>query len=322
MKILVVLEQRQGVLKSASAAVWQTTQHLARSSADAVVEGVVMGPVDVQSVKEQCRGNGILYHIADTAYDTYSPQGYTEAVTEIANRSGAEILMIAETAMGRDLAPRVALRLEASLVSDCIVDVDDTGSLRARTTMYSGTVSAIAEEKRKKAVYMLAPEALDRAAIAENDVTIQEVSVSGISKSNPFLRELVFNTRKKDITESDIVVAGGRGIGSSTGFAMLESLADVLGGTVGASRSAVDEGWRPHSDQVGQTGRTIAPRLYIACGISGAPQHLAGIAGAGTIVAINRDPDAPIFKASDYGIVGDIEEVVPDLERAVRALKE
>ncbi|NEX14306.1 MAG: electron transfer flavoprotein subunit alpha, partial [Prosthecochloris sp.] len=130
--------------------------------------------------------------------------------------------------------------------------------------------------------------------------------------------EVRYFTARRDISESDIIVAGGRGVGGRDNFVLLESLAEALGGVVGASRSAVDEGWRPHADQIGQTGKSVAPKLYIACGISGAVQHLAGISGAGTVVAINRDREAPIFGAADYGVVGTIEEVVPRLERAVR----
>ncbi len=322
MKILVVLEQREGQVKNASVVLWQKAQHLAGALGDAVVDGILLGAVDHGSVTTHCRGKGSLYHIAEKSCDNYSPEGYSVAISGIAGQAGAEAILIADTAMGRDLAPRVAMWMDAALVSDCVLDTDERNGLKAKTTMYSGAVSVTAEPRRKRTVYLVAPGAAIKPAGTEQPVVIHEVDGPVIPVRNPVFREVVFTIGRKDIAESDIVVAGGRGVGSSDAFVLLQSLADALGGALGASRSAVDEGWRPHSDQVGQTGRTIAPRLYIACGISGAPQHLAGIAGAGTIVAINRDPDAPIFKASDYGIVGDIEVVVPELERAIRALHE
>ncbi len=319
MGFFVILEQRQGGIKDASVEVWRAVQHFANVAGNANVYGVVMGNLNTSLVRSLCTGKGTVYTVKDRALDDYCPQGYADTIAGMVRQTGADSVFLANTAMGRDLAPRLAIRLDAALVSDCVLDMDGTGSLKAETTMYAGTVSAVMQVLRKRAVYSLVPRMCRFALPVEHNVDVLEgeAMITRGSECNPVLKEIIYHTGRKDIAEADIVVAGGRGVGGSGNFALLESLANVLGGDVGASRSAVDEGWRPHSDQIGQTGKTIAPKLYIACGISGAPQHLAGIVGAETVVAINRDRDAPMFKAADYGIVGDIAEIVPQLERAV-----
>ncbi|UZJ39077.1 electron transfer flavoprotein subunit alpha/FixB family protein [Prosthecochloris sp. SCSIO W1102] len=317
MSFLVILEQRQGAVKKASVDVWHTVQHMAEVLGKTDFYGLVMGDVDKNVISSRCGGKGRIYMLNDAAFHDYCPECYAGAIVEMAGHTNAENIFFANTAMGKDLAPRIAIRLDAALASDCVVGLDGNGLLKAVTTMYAGTVSAVVENLRKRAVYTVAPRSYSFEGLCENDVEILEGKGECLSKSNPVLKGVIYNKGRKDITESDILIAGGRGVGSSENFALLESLATSLGGVVGASRSAVDEGWRPHSDQIGQTGRSVAPRLYIACGISGAPQHLAGIAGAETVIAINRDREAPIFKVADYGIVGDITEVVPLLEKAV-----
>lgn len=322
MVFLVLFEQRQGVIKEASLEVWSLVQHLAWSAGETEVFGLVMGDVDASVIQSRCCGKGEVHILKDKTFREYCPQCYAEAAVEMAVRRGADKVFLANTAMGRDLAPRVAMRLDASLASDCVVETEDSGMLRARTTMYAGTVSALIQTVRKIAVYSIAPGQSRFGGSAEKNVVVLENRDPCLLKPNPLLKEIVYNRARRDIAESDVIVAGGRGVGSGQNFAMLESLAALLGGAVGASRSAVDEGWRSHADQIGQTGKSVAPRLYIACGISGAPQHLAGIVGAGTIVAINRDREAPIFKAADYGIVGDIAEVLPRLEVALRGFQD
>jgi electron transfer flavoprotein alpha subunit len=317
MSFLVILEQRQGTVKKASVDVWCTVQHLAEVLGETDVCGLVMGGADKNIIRERCAGKGMIYMVNDAVLHDYCPERYAGTIVDMAGRTAAENIFFANTAMAKDLAPRIAMRLDAALASDCVIGVDGNGSLKAVTTMYAGTVSAVIENLRKSAVYTIAPRLCSFEARRENTVEILEIKAECLSGCNPALKEISYHKGRKDIAESDILVAGGRGVGSRENFALLESLATSLGGAVGASRSAVDEGWRPHSEQIGQTGRSVAPKLYIACGISGAPQHLAGIAGAETVVAINRDRDAPIFKVADYGIVGDITEVVPLLERAV-----
>ena len=317
MGFFVILEQRQGVIKDVSVDVWRTVQHFARISGSGEIYGAVMGDVDANLVRSRCTGKGMVYMVRDRDFHDYCPQSYAETIAKMVVQKGAENVFLANTAMGRDLAPRIAMRLDAALASDCVVDLDGTGLLKAKTTMYAGTVSAVIGRLRKRAVYSIAPGICRFVEPARNAVEVLEAGGISVSGCNPVLKKIIYHAGRKDVAEADIVVAGGRGVGGSENFALLESLAAVLGGAVGASRSAVDEGWRPHPDQIGQTGKSIAPRLYIACGISGASQHLAGIVGAETVIAINCDKDAPIFKAADYGLVGDIAEVLPQLEKAV-----
>lgn len=317
MGFLVLFEQRQGVIKEASLEVWSLVQHLAGIVGETEIFGLVMGDADAAFISKRCSGKGEIHILKDKTFGDYCPRCYAEAAVEMVVRAGTEKVFLANTAMGRDLAPRLAMRLDAALASDCVVEAEGAGMLRAKTTMYAGTVSALIRTLRKRTVYSIAPGQCRFEGSAEESVVILENREACLLKPNPVFKEIAYNRDRKDIAESDVIVAGGRGVGSKQNFVMLESLAALLGGAVGASRSAVDEGWRSHADQIGQTGRSVAPKLYIACGISGAPQHLAGIAGAGTIVAINRDREAPIFKAADYGIVGDISEVLPRLERAL-----
>jgi len=317
---LVVLEQRDGCLKRSSVDVWNAVQELA-SVCSARVCGLLPGgcsPLPLSLLS----GSGVIHTVADEVLSRYLPDAYAEVVSNVAAETEADDIFMAATAMGKDLAPRIAMRTGAALVSDCSLAAGSGGSLSASTMLYAGSVSARAETRGERTLYVLRPSPVSSRTLRQGTVETRPRR-SGISEDtrwNPVMEKLVrFAEGKKDIAEADIVVAGGRGVGSAAGFSLLEALADTLGAAVGASRSAVDEGWRPHAEQIGQTGRAVAPALYIACGISGAVQHLAGIAGAGTIVAINRDPDAPIFGVSDYGIVGDIEDIVPGLEHAVRS---
>ena len=321
MKYFVLLEQREGVIKNASLDVWNTVQHFAQASSDIDIYGLIIGAGDVEKMVKVCRGKGRVFVVGDERLRNYIPSAYTGIVTELVVDTGALNVFLANTAMGRDLAPRIAMQLHAGLVSDCVVEAGGKGSLSVSTTMYSGAVTAVAKVLSERAVYSLSPRSHRPAMPSGRNVEVKKIVDFSMDHSgwNPVLKKIVYHTGRKDIAEADIIVAGGRGVGGGGNFAMLESLADALGGVVGASRSAVDEGWRPHSEQVGQTGKSVAPKLYIACGISGAVQHIAGMSGAGTVIAINRDAEAPIFKAADYGIVGDIVEVVPQLEKAVRA---
>ena len=322
MGYFVILEQKGGVVKRASLDVWNRVQQFARTSGEKSIHGLIIGGEGVERSVADCRGDGCILVVVEPELEHYMPSAYTDIIAGHIRDCGSDHVFIANTAMGKDLAPRIAMRLGAGHASDCMVDVGKDKVPGASTTVYSGKVSALVKVLTRKAVYSLGPIA-DRPSVPSGDgveVKMVESKVLQPSAWNPYLKEIVYLKGRKDITEADIVVAGGRGVGGAEHFALLESLADALGGTVGASRSAVDEGWRPHFDQIGQTGRSVAPKLYIACGISGAAQHLAGIVAAETIVAINRDSEAPIFKAADYGIVGDVQEVVPRLEHAVREI--
>jgi electron transfer flavoprotein alpha subunit len=253
----------------------------------------------------------------------YSPEGYATVVTNFIKEHGCRVAIFPGSAMGKDLAPRVAARLGVGYAADCVgLDVEG-GKLIASRPRYAGKVSARESFGGEPAVVavrsnVFSPEENAKAGNVESI----DVSVNG-ADFGAIVREIrAAAGEKMDVSEAPVVVSGGRGLREPENFKLLEDLADALGNAaVGASRAVVDAGWRPHGEQVGQTGKTVAPTLYFAIGISGAIQHLAGMRTSRYIVAINKDPEAPIFKVADYGIVGDLFEILPRLTEEVRKLK-
>ncbi len=244
--------------------------------------------------------------------DTYNPEVYAAILTDFSKKAGAKIILGSATATAKDLFPRVAARLDAGLASDCTGLEINGDSVSATKPLYAGKCFAKAEIKSEVAMVLMRANQLP---VEEHsgDATIERHDYQpGDLKTT--IKEVVKGVSEKlDLTEANIIVSGGRGLKEAENFKLLEELADTIGATVGASRAVVDAGWVGHNMQVGQTGKTVAPSLYIAVGISGAIQHLAGMNGSKVIVAINQDPEAPIFQKSTYGIVGDLFEVVPKL---------
>lgn len=316
--ILVVFEQRDGVIRQSSIDVWNRAQAL-KQQGDISVVGIVPGPAGSADEFRKITGDGDILHVDEQGLELCQPQAYADVIAAAAREHSSTVLMLADTAFGADLAPRLCARLRASLISHCRSLSFEGDHLLCETAWYAGTVSALLTCEHGTAVLTLTG---GRCSASGHDrprlvpTTLEHPEPSGW---NPVVEKLVSaSSSTQDVAEADIVIAGGRGLGGPEGFGMLESLAGLVGGSVGASRSVVDEGWRPHAEQVGQTGKTIAPSLYVACGISGAVQHLAGIAAAQTVVAINSDPEAPIFRAADAGIVGDVFDVLPKLEGLLR----
>jgi len=208
--------------------------------------------------------------------------------------------------------------LNAGLAMDCVAVRNDGGSIIATRPLYGGKVLAEVALSGSPQMVALRPNAM---AIVESakDGAVEKIEADPGESRLTFV-EKKLETEKVELTEADVIVSGGRGMGGDD-YSMIEALAALLGGAVGASRSAVDEGWRPHSDQVGQTGKVVSPNLYIACGISGAIQHLAGMSSSKVIVAVNKDPEAPIFSKADYGVVGDLFELVPLITEEVKKVK-
>ena len=320
-KWLVFLEQREGVVKQSSIDTWNRVQELADVCPEATVSGLLAGPAETGQLEGCLAGKGVIYQAGEEELSLYNPKHYMMLVADTLKREGASSLFFADTALSRDLAPRLSVRLQASLLSGCLISDDewpDGGG--CRRPLYSGSVIASFKPERPLRIYTITSRAT-RLTIPFGGniafVALEQHSFTGEALF-PLVRRIAMHKGSADVAEARIIVAGGRGMGGVEGFAALEELAHLLGGAVGASRPVVDEGWRPHAEQIGQTGKTVAPSLYFACAISGSLQHLAGIGSAGTVVAINRDPHAPIFDVADYGIAGDVHIVLPKLIQALQ----
>ncbi|MEJ2721883.1 MAG: electron transfer flavoprotein subunit alpha/FixB family protein [bacterium] len=264
-----------------------------------------------------------VFTVKDPLLEKYSTQGFATALEAVIKQADPLIVLLGATAMGKDLAARVAARLDAALMTDCTeVDVED-GALKVKRPVFSGKVYAnvvstndgIKMASVRPNIYPAVDPGGDPAEVVDVAVSITKDQIGALVKEIE-----ATSSGRKDITEAEIIVAGGRSLKSEENFKLLEELADVLGASVGASRAAVDAGYVQHSQQVGQTGKVVNPKLYIAVGISGAIQHLVGMRTSKVIVAINKDPNAPIFQNADYGIVGDLFEVVPLLTEELKKM--
>ena len=248
-------------------------------------------------------------------FSDYSPEAYTAAVVDFIKKYNPSFFIMSASAMGKDLSPRIAARLDTELISD-IIDIKLVdGKIEAVKPVFAGKARITISTNSPIQFVTLRPKVF---LPSEDSATSCTVTASDFDPSSVEVRarikEVIKGTSGKvDLTEADIIVSGGRGLQDTKNVDILEKLAEAVGGVVGASRAVVDAGWRPHADQVGQTGKTVTPGLYIAIGISGAIQHLAGMSSSKCIVAVNKDPDAPIFTIADYGIVGDLFEIVPAL---------
>jgi electron transfer flavoprotein alpha subunit len=262
-----------------------------------------------------------VYVADDAALATYSSEGYTNTLDAFVGKGAPAIILLGATAMGKDLAPRLAARLGVGLAADCIALEIDGGRLQATRPIFAGKALARVQLTGDPQMATVRPNVLP---VPEPDTAktavVEPVAAAVGDVRAKVVEVLAAGEGEIDVAEANIIVSGGRGLGDPARFDVIRSLAKALGAAVGASRAAVDAGWIDHSHQVGQTGKTVTPDLYIACGISGAIQHLAGMKTAKCIVAVNRDPEAPIFKIANYGIVGDLNEVVPLLEKELQAL--
>lgn len=319
-KILAVLEQREGLLKRSAFEVVHKVAGLAKEL-NTIAEAVVVG--DAISNLNEVSKYGIqkITHLKNAELANYSTSGYTEAISNLAKESDFDILILSNTSLGRDLAPHLSVNLDAACVVDCTkITVSGNDIICTRPT-YAGKALVDVKLLSNKKVITTRPNVF-KAQVAEN-TNIPEVVVKNITSVNLKSKVIEFKKAegKLDVSEADIIVSGGRGMKGPENFHLIEELAESMGAAVGASRAVVDAGWRPHSEQVGQTGKTVSPTLYIACGISGAIQHLAGMSSSKFIVAINKDKDAPIFNVADFGITGDLFEVLPALTSEIKKLK-
>ena len=258
--------------------------------------------------------------IDDPACEQYRTEVYASAAAAAIKAGDPAVVLLPASVNGKDLSARLAAKLDAGLSTDCIKLRMEDGTLIATRPMYAGKV--FAEEKALSAPQMatLRPNVFEVDDSAGKAAAVETVEPDFGTIWTEVVDVLKADTDKVDLTEASIIVSGGRGMKGPENFSIIEELADVIGATVGASRSAVDAGWRPHTDQVGQTGKVVSPNLYIACGISGAIQHLAGMSSSKYIVAINKDPDAPIHTKADYSVVDDLFKIVPPLTEEFKKL--
>ncbi len=255
----------------------------------------------------------------DPSLGLFHPEYYRQIALDAAEKTSASIILLPATSTGKDLAPRLAIHLNTIVASECIQLDLENGELVATRPVYAGKVLVRVKAKTSPKIATLRPNAFTAKEVSPTKNPVVEQVSFNKPNSSMLVKEFVSRGAKTmDLTEANVIVSGGRGMGGPENYKILEELAQVMGGVVGASRASVDAGWRPHSDQVGQTGRTVSPTLYIACGISGAIQHRVGMVNSKVIVAINKDPEAPIFGFADYGIVGDVFEVVPALTQEMR----
>ncbi len=254
----------------------------------------------------------------DPALAEYTTDAYTNVIADLIQSVDPAVILIGASVQGKDLSARLAARLDAGLAMDCTAIKLDNGKLICTRPMFGGKIFADVEIEGFPQIIAIRPNVMDIVETAK-DCVVEKASVNVGDVKTSVVEKSLDTGDKIELTEADIIVSGGRGTAGE--FAAIEQLAAAFGGAVGASRSAVDEGWRPHSDQVGQTGKVVSPVLYVACGISGAIQHLAGMSTSKFIVAINKDPEAPIFSKADLGIVGDLAEVVPAMTEEVKKIR-
>ena len=326
--VYVFAEQRDGNLQKVGIELIGEARKLADDLGQNVVAVLLGNKIKDKASELIAHGADKVVVVDDEMLAEYVTEPYAKAMREINQSHNPEIVLYGATSIGRDLAPRVSARIHTGLTADCTkLDIDEETKLLMMTRpAFGGNIMAtIVCEDFRPQMATVRPgvmKALEADESRQGEVEVVEVNFTD-ADMNVKIREVVKTAHKSvDITEAKILVAGGRGVGNVEGFKDLEALADTLDGEVAASRAAVDSGWISNDRQVGQTGKTVRPELYLACGISGAIQHAAGMENSEFIVAINRDEEAAIFDIADLGIVGDIKKILPKLNDAIKAVKE
>jgi electron transfer flavoprotein alpha subunit len=321
MKILAVAEQRDNKLKKTAFEVVRTARTIA-DQLSAEVVALVVGE-NTRSSAEALGGYGAnrVLTVEHPGLRFYSPTAYARIIAEVAKKEQATMIFFSATAMGKDCAPRVSVKLDAGLAADCTALKVSGSDVIAVRPVYAGKALTEVKITSPAKVFTLRPNVFSAGTPNGASATVESAEVKLTEADfRVAVKEVTQSSGKVDVAEADIIVTGGRGLKGPENFRMIEELAGLLGGAVGASRAVVDAGWRPHDEQVGQTGKTVSPSLYIAVAVSGAIQHLAGMSSSKYIVAVNKDKDAPIFQVASYGIVGDAFEVIPAMAQEVRKL--
>jgi electron transfer flavoprotein alpha subunit len=318
--VLVYAESRGGTVRKVANEVITAARSLA---AGGEVHAVLAGAPGIGSQAASLAGADVTWVTEHSALGEYNAEATAALVAERAKSGGYGAVLFPASAQGKDLGPRVAAKLGVPLASDALSVKTDGDAVVVTHYVYAGKIVATMKLSAKPAVISIRPGAMAASDEKGAGRVEQAPPVGDPSASRVVVSESIKgDARKLDLADAPVIVSGGRGLKAAENFKLVEELASAFGNAaVGATRAVTDEGWRPHSDQIGQTGRQVSPDLYVAVGISGAIQHLAGMRTAKTIVAINKDKDAPIFKIADYGVVGDVFEVVPALTAAIREAK-
>jgi electron transfer flavoprotein alpha subunit len=316
--VLAIAEQIEGVFRKVTFEALSEGRRIA-DQLGGELNALVLGD-NIENISKELEQFGAdrIIVAENSALSEYLPDAYGNVIADVINKETPDVVILGSSTQGKDIAGRLSARLNAPLAMDCVAIRLEDNNLIATRYMYGGKILADVVLNGKPQILAIRPNAMTIASAAGTGA-VEKFEVN----TGPTLVKFIekhLDTGKVELTEADTVVSGGRGMGGSD-FAVIEELAQVLEGAVGASRSAVDEGWRSSSDQVGQTGKVVSPNLYIACGISGAIQHLAGMSSSNVIVAINKDSEAPIFSKADYGIEGDLFEIVPLITEEIRKLK-
>ncbi|MGE5681464.1 MAG: electron transfer flavoprotein subunit alpha/FixB family protein [Bacillota bacterium] len=318
-KILVFLEQRNGLIKKSSFEIAKAAANLGKQLNYDVEAVTIGGNIDELEATGKYGISKVTF-FKNEQLSNYSSSAYADLTAGYAKLIDADIVLFSNTSLGKDLAPLVCVKIGAGILMDCTSLEVNGGEIVATRPVYAGKALVEAKITSAKKVFTLRPN-----VFSTGDLSDAAAVIDVKTADNPNLKTKVVEIKKSegklDVAEAEIIVSGGRGLKGPEHFHLVEELANALGAAVGASRAAVDAGWRPHSEQVGQTGKTVSPNLYVAVGISGAIQHLAGMSSSKYIVAINKDKDAPIFSIADYGIAGDIFEVLPVLTEEIKKVK-
>lgn len=320
MSILVYIEHSEGKVKKTSLEAVSFASALATQTGDGEVVAVALGTIDSPELAAVGKaGAAQVLHVEDDRLTAGVIQAHAAAVAQAFNSVGAKTLILAKSSLGDAVAARLAIKLNAALVSNVVELPHTSEGYRVKRSIYTGKAFAEVTLTSENKILAVRKNAVDLKTDG-SDAVVEKITVT--LADSDFASKITSTERASGevlLPEADIVVSGGRGMKGAENWGMLEDLAKVLGAATGCSKPVSDIGWRPHHEHVGQTGVKVAPSLYIAIGISGAIQHLAGVNSSKYIVVINKDPDAPFFKAADYGVVGDAFEVVPKLTEALKA---
>jgi electron transfer flavoprotein alpha subunit len=323
--VLVFAEQREGKVASVALELIGAGRRLA-DELDAKLLAVLLGAGESEAQELINWGADTVLVCSDPSLTDFNDDTYSVVMSRVINEYKPSIVLAGATPIGRSFIPRVAAKIKTGLTADCTsleIDKETRNLLQVRPAFGGNIMATILCPDYRPQMATVRPRVMKKGEYKEGRageiVNVNHGDLVSRTKVLQFVKEV--SEVSVNIHEADIIVSGGRGVGGEKGVKMLEDLAEAIGGSVGASRAAVDEGWIPYSHQVGQTGKTVNPRIYIACGISGAVQHLVGMQSSDIIIAINKNPDAPIFQAATYGIVGDIFEIVPMLTKKIMEIK-